>query len=107
MIEELTRRAISGVVWGLAMTLVLRVTQTQDGANSLRPIAKTAIKGAVIATEKLREVAAEARETLEDIYAETRAEHSEEDEPGPPLSPEEELIAVEMEPREEQHGPAA
>jgi hypothetical protein len=99
MLEEIARRAVSGVAWGLAMTLVLRVTQSRDGITALRPLAKTAIKGAVIATEKLREVATEARETLEDIYAETRADQNNGDEAyTPQLTTEEEAIAVEMEP---------
>jgi hypothetical protein len=106
MLEEIARRAVSGIAWGLAVTLVLRVTQGRDGVNALRPIAKSAIKGAVIATEKLREVATEARETLEDIYAETRADQSQDDAYPPRLTTEEEAIAVEMEPDggEERYG---
>jgi hypothetical protein len=95
VLEEIGRRAVSGVVWGLAVSLVLRVTQGKDGVSALRPIAKTAIKGAVIAGEKLREVAEEARETLEDIYAETRVQR-EGEEAALALSSEEEAIAVEM-----------
>jgi hypothetical protein len=74
MLEELPRRMVSGVVWGLALSLVLKVTQAQDGRSALRPLAKTAMRGVVLATEKLRAVAEEAKETIDDIYAETQAE---------------------------------
>ncbi|MPZ49742.1 MAG: DUF5132 domain-containing protein [Dehalococcoidia bacterium] len=96
MLEELPRRAMSGIVWGLAVTVVLRMTQSKDGVSTLRPLAKTAMKGVVIVSEKIRELAEEARETVEDIYAETRAEQQaqEEEEVNPSVTPDEEAIQI-------------
>jgi hypothetical protein len=74
MLEELPGRIVNGVLWGLAVSMVMRVTRGQTGTTTLRPVMKTVMKGAIIATEKVREIAEEARETIEDLYAETRAE---------------------------------
>jgi hypothetical protein len=74
VLEEIPRRIVGGVMWGMAFSLVLKITRDKDGASTLRPVAKTAVKAVVLATDKLRALAEEARETIEDIYAETQAE---------------------------------
>jgi hypothetical protein len=94
MLEELPRRLINGAVWGFALTLVLKVTQSKDGVSTLRPFAKSVLKGAVIASEKAKEVAAEARETMGDIYAELQAEEAQRYEEEDRFNAEEERISV-------------
>lgn len=44
------------------------------GAQQLRPIARQAIKSYIVAGERTREVTSELGETLEDLYAEAKAE---------------------------------
>ena len=43
--------------------------------RGLRPAAKAAIRGFLSARDRIREFAAEADETLQDLYAEARWEH--------------------------------
>jgi hypothetical protein len=45
------------------------------GAPRAKPLAKSAIKGYLAATERVREMAAEATEQLQDLYAEARYEY--------------------------------
>jgi hypothetical protein len=94
MLEELPRRLINGVMWGFALTLVLKVTQSKDGVSTLRPFAKSVMKGAVIASEKAKEIAAEARETVGDIYAELQAEEAQRYEDEGRFTGDEEPISV-------------
>ncbi len=54
---------------------VLGVGGALAGAQQMRPLAKRAMKGYLLATDRAREMAAEMGETLEDLYAEARAEH--------------------------------
>ncbi|MGE5619935.1 MAG: DUF5132 domain-containing protein [Sphingomonadaceae bacterium] len=44
--------------------------------RSFRPLAKQAVKGYIVATEGMRRVAEGAREGLQDIYAEAKAEQA-------------------------------
>ena len=78
MFEEIPGRLISGALWGLGAGLVLRVvggpTGEPRGETAVRPLAKSLVKGYVVASERVRGLTAEARESLGDIYAEAQAE---------------------------------
>jgi hypothetical protein len=54
--------------------------------SAFKPVAKAAIKGSMIAYGKVREVAAETAETLEDLAAEAKAELAETPAPKPARS---------------------
>lgn len=54
---------------------VLGVGGTLAGARRIRPLARQAIKSYLLASERAREAVAEMAETMEDLYAEARAEH--------------------------------
>jgi len=54
--------------------------------GAFKPIAKAAIKGSMIAYGKVKEVAAETAETLEDLAAEAKAELAESPAPKKPRS---------------------
>ncbi|MHB0871815.1 MAG: DUF5132 domain-containing protein [Chloroflexota bacterium] len=54
---------------------VLGVGAALAGAQRSRPLLKQAMKSYLVATDRAREVAAEMGETLEDLYAEARAEY--------------------------------
>jgi hypothetical protein len=53
-------------------------------ASALKPVAKAAIKGGMIAYGKIKETAAETMESVEDLAAEAKAELTE---PSPPKTP--------------------
>jgi hypothetical protein len=48
----------------------------------VRPLAKSLMRAYAAVEERVRETAAEARESLEDLYAEVRAERDTAEEPG-------------------------
>jgi len=54
---------------------VLGVGGALAGAEQMRPVVKRAMKGYLAATTRAREMTAEMGETLEDLYAEARAEY--------------------------------
>ena len=72
MLEDAMGRLISGALWGLGAGLVLTVTR--GGGEGLRSVAKGTVRGALGVGDWLRNVTAEGRETLQDVYAEARAE---------------------------------
>jgi hypothetical protein len=72
MFEHVLVHLVSGVAWGTGAGLALGLTR--GGAAELRPVAKALLKGAVVLVDRVQEVTAEARETVEDLYAEVRAE---------------------------------
>jgi len=72
VLEGAIGRLVSGMLWGLGAGLVLAVTRGNGGG--VRPLAKSAVKAYVVASDRLREMTGEARESLEDLYAEARAE---------------------------------
>lgn len=51
--------------------------------RGMRPVAKTAIRGALSVTDRIREYAAEAGESLQDLYHEAKAEREEVADPAP------------------------
>lgn len=82
MIEQVVGRVVSGALWGVGAGLVWRVVggNQKDGEHTkgsvplVRPVAKTAMKGVIVASDRMRGVFSEARETIEDIYAEAQSE---------------------------------
>jgi hypothetical protein len=71
MFEEALGRLVSGAVWGLGAGLAVTVVRGGPGG---RGVAKRLINGYMTVTDRLREMTAEARESLEDLTAEARAE---------------------------------
>jgi glycine cleavage system pyridoxal-binding protein P len=76
MLEDAFGRLVAGALWGAGATVVLSLSR--GGNDGLRPIAKTIVKGAMVAADRLGEMTAEARESLNDLYAEARAEREQE-----------------------------
>lgn len=76
MLEGMIGRLISGALWGAGASAVLTVTKRNG--NGVRPLARTLMKGYVAAADRVGEAVAEARESLNDLYAEARAEHEQE-----------------------------
>ncbi len=81
MFEDVPGRLISGALWGLGAGLALSLIRGSEGerrraptGNAARPLAKTVMKGYVAAADRMKQWTAEARENLEDIYAEVQAE---------------------------------
>lgn len=83
MFEQLVGRVVSGALWGVGAGVVWRVVsgnkqegeQRAAGVPFVRPVAKTAMKGAIVASDRVRGIFSEAREGIEDLYAEAQAEH--------------------------------
>jgi hypothetical protein len=77
-------RVLNGAVWGLGAGLALNVlrggtsgaTESSGGPSrpAVRPLTKALMKAYVAVEERVRETAAEARENVEDLYAEVKAE---------------------------------
>jgi len=65
-------RLISGALWGLGAGLVLTVSR--GGGEGLRSVAKGVVKTYIAVADRVQETTAEARESLEDLAAEVRAE---------------------------------
>src|SRR4051794_36094172 len=74
MFEDLLGRLVSGAIWGAGAGLV---TGTLRGGTGMRPVARAFMRAYVMASDKVQEVTAEARESVEDIYAEAKAERVE------------------------------
>ena len=70
--EEFVDALTGGAIWGIGFGLALSAVQAVGGG--MRPAAKTAVRGALGVGDWLRDVTAESRETLEDVYHEARAE---------------------------------
>lgn len=71
MLEGMLGRLVNGALWGLGAGLALSVTRSEGG---LRPVTKALLKAYIVAADRIQEVVAEARESLDDLYAEARAE---------------------------------
>jgi len=63
-----------GAVWGIGFALAMGLVRGASGG--LRPVARTAVKGAVAAGDWVSGATAEARETLQDLYHEAKAERA-------------------------------
>jgi hypothetical protein len=66
--NKLVGRFLSGMAWGAAATIVLSLVRPSQG--NPKQMARGLIKGVL----SIADVTAEARETLEDLYAEVRTE---------------------------------
>jgi hypothetical protein len=70
--EEFVDAVTGGAIWGVGFGVALAAVQAAGGG--LRPVAKGTVRGAMGIGEWIRGVTAEGRETLQDVYAEARAE---------------------------------
>jgi hypothetical protein len=78
-VQSVLGRLAGGALWGLGAVVALSMWQGAGGGGGratagLRSVAKSAVKAYLTVTERLRETAAEAREGLDDLYAEAQAE---------------------------------
>jgi len=71
--EDLTKSSLSTVLLGVGVAMVAP-TVLPALASSLRPLAKSLVKGGVTLYDAAKEGMAEAGEQLGDLVAETRAE---------------------------------
>jgi hypothetical protein len=71
-LEELVEGLTGGAAWGVGFGLAMRLLGGLG--QGLRPAVKNAVRGGIVAQDWLRSATAEARETLQDIYEEARAE---------------------------------
>jgi hypothetical protein len=71
MLEDAFGRLVSGALWGLGAGLAVSVVRGGPGGRS---VAKGMINGYLAVADRFREMTAEARESLEDLTAEARAE---------------------------------
>ena len=72
MFGEILGRLLGGAAWGLGAGLVL--TLTRDNGSNLRPVARALMQTYVAAADLVQHTAAEARERIEDLYAEVKTE---------------------------------
>lgn len=70
--------AVEGVFGGSPLGIGLAVAAAVIAGPRAKPLAKGAIKGYLIATERVRGWAAEASEQVQDIYAEAKYEYESE-----------------------------
>ena len=70
--EEFVDAVTGGAVWGVGFGLAMAAVQA--AGSGLRPVAKNGLRGALHVGDWLRNVTAESRETLQDVYHEARAE---------------------------------
>ncbi len=91
MLGDLAGRFANGALWGLGAGVVLKLMRAEKSdekaSAGFRPVARAAMKGYLVASDRMREFLAEARETMEDLYAEAQAERREsrgaQQQPGP------------------------
>jgi len=76
MFEGMLGRLVGGAIWGVGAGLALTLTRGVRGQteSGLRPVAKSLMVAYVATAERVREATAEAREIVEDLYAEAKAE---------------------------------
>jgi hypothetical protein len=70
--EEFIDAVTGGAVWGVGFGLAMSAVQA--AGSGLRPVAKNTVRNALNVGDWVRNVTAESRETLQDVYAEARAE---------------------------------
>jgi hypothetical protein len=80
MFEGMLGRLVNGALWGVGAGVAMSLVR---GGPGMRPVAKALIKAYVAATDRVQEMTAEARESLDDLYAEARAEQAAETERAP------------------------
>ncbi len=69
LLQTMLGGAAAGVGFALGVGAVL------SGSQQMRPLVRRAMKSYLAAADRAREMTAEMGETLEDLYAEARAEH--------------------------------
>jgi Protein of unknown function (DUF5132) len=72
-IDDIVDGVLGGTSWGVGALAIAAVAVV--GAPRAKPLAKQAIKGYLAATERVREMAAEATEQIQDLYAEAKYEY--------------------------------
>jgi hypothetical protein len=72
--EEFFEALTGGAVWGAGFAAAAALVGGLG--RGLRPAVKTVIRGGVAAGDWFREVTAESREALQDIYEEAKAERA-------------------------------
>ena len=72
-IDDILDGVLGGTSWGVGAIAIAAVAAV--GAPRAKPLAKQAIKGYLAATERVREMAAEATEQIQDLYAEAKYEY--------------------------------
>jgi hypothetical protein len=70
--EEFVEAVTGGAIWGVGFGLALSAVQAVSGG--MRPVAKGAARGVLGVGDWVRNITAESRETLQDVYHEARAE---------------------------------
>jgi hypothetical protein len=70
-VDELVEMVVPGG-WGLAIGVGVGVALL--AGRHMRPVAKAAVKGYLAATEGLQKASAGAKEGMQDLYAEAKAE---------------------------------
>lgn len=73
MFGELLEGFLESIGWGIGGAAV--ATAVLVGGPRAKPLAKNVVKGYLSATNRLRELTAEASETFQDIYAEAKHEY--------------------------------
>ena len=71
--DDVVEGVLGGTSWGVGALAIAAVAVV--GAPKAKPLAKQAIKGYLAATERVREMAAEATEQIQDLYAEAKYEY--------------------------------
>jgi hypothetical protein len=71
-IDDVVDGVVGGSAWGLGVAMIAGAALLVGKGG--RPLAKRAIKGYLILSERARELTAEAGEQLQDLYAEAQAE---------------------------------
>jgi Protein of unknown function (DUF5132) len=71
-VEEVVDALTGGAIWGIGFGVALGVVRAA-GAG-VRPVTKAAVRTTIGFTDWMRQATAEARESLDDIYHEARAE---------------------------------
>lgn len=70
--EELIGTIAGGAVWGVGFALGLGALKA--AGDGLRPVVRTAMKGAVGVTSWVEQTTSETRESLKDLYNEAKVE---------------------------------
>jgi hypothetical protein len=71
-VDELLEGGLGGSIWGLGAAVVAGAALLAWKGG--RPLAKKAITGALVLSQRAQELAAEATEQAQDLYAEARSE---------------------------------
>jgi hypothetical protein len=75
-LDDLVAGVVGGATWGVGF--VVATGAVLVAGPRAKPLAKYAIRGYFAASQRAREVAAEAVEQLQDLYAEAKYEHESE-----------------------------